>query len=199
MEIQFLEWLQTLHTDYLDTFMRSVTSLGNVAIFWVLLTIVLLIVPKTRLTGLSMAIALALTAFTGDQILKPLIARPRPFVAAGFEELIVSKPTSWSFPSGHTTAAFTTSLTLCYYHRKAGIAALLLAALIAFSRMYLFVHYPTDVLGGICLGAFWSFVTVRVIRPRLDRKLAGTKAAKFFPGLPAAAQSSVKSAQDSRP
>lgn len=171
MEITFLQWLQTMHNPFLDTFFTCVTHLGDAGIFWIALAVICLLIPRERMTGLCMAVVLILGLIGANLILKPAIGRIRPYEAAGFTELLIEKPGDYSFPSGHTQAAFASAMVLFYFHRRIGIAALVLAGLIAFSRMYLFVHYPTDILGGILLACLWAFLTLRWIRPFLEKRL----------------------------
>ena len=154
MEIEILSMLQKIRTPLLDIFMSNITKLGNAGIVWILLTIVLLLIPKTRKSGLILASALIV-----DLILKPLIARIRPFGVNSAIQLIVAKPHDYSFPSGHTAASFTAVMALYLAgEKKLWKIALVLAVLIAFSRLYLYVHYPTDVLGGIITGAIAGYI-----------------------------------------
>lgn len=152
-EIEFLNSIQhLLRNEFLDAFMPFISSLGNAGIFWILLTAVLLIIPKTRKAGVASAIALLLMLVTGNMILKPLVARLRPFTVNTAVELLIPPPTDFSFPSGHTFASFASATAILKNNRKLGIPALILAALIAFSRLYLYVHFPTDVFFGLLLG-----------------------------------------------
>ena len=154
MEIEILSMLQKIRTPLLDIFMSNITKLGNAGIVWILLTIVLLLIPKTRKSGLILASALIVDLILCNGILKPLIARIRPFDVNSAIQLIVAKPHDYSFPSGHTAASFTAVMALYLAgEKKLWKIALVLAVLIAFSRLYLYVHYPTDVLGGIITGA----------------------------------------------
>lgn len=152
MELQFLYALQELHGTILDKIMIGITTLGDGGIFWLALALVLAIIPKTRKCGISIFAAMAFSYIIGNLGLKPLIARPRPFTVATDVSLIIEKPGEFSFPSGHTLHAFTAATVIFGYYRKPGTLAYVLAALIAFSRMYLFVHYPTDILAGAVLG-----------------------------------------------
>lgn len=152
MELQFLYGLQELHGPVLDKIMIGITKLGDGGIFWLALALVLLVIPKTRKCGISIFAAMAFSYIIGNLGLKPLVARPRPFTVATDVALIIDKPGEFSFPSGHTLHAFTAATAIFCYYRKPGVVAYVLAALIAFSRMYLFVHYPTDILAGAVLG-----------------------------------------------
>lgn len=171
MEIQFLEWLQTLHTPVLDRLMVTVTSLGNGGIFWIALALILLLFGRTRQAGMAMGLALLMGLIVGNLILKPLVNRVRPYEVAQFTQLLISRPIDASFPSGHTQASFAGAVALLCHDKRGGIAACILAALIAFSRLYLFVHYPTDVLGGMLLGILWG-----LLASALMRRVAGNEA-----------------------
>ena len=153
IEIQILDWLQKLHTPVLDQIMCSITHLGDAGALWILLVVVLLLVPRTRKSGLIVAGALLVDALLCNVILKPLVARIRPYDVNTAVQLLVSKPVDYSFPSGHTAASFASVVALFMAgERKLWKPALVLAVLIAFSRLYLYVHYPTDVLGGVIIG-----------------------------------------------
>ena len=143
MEIQILNWLQSLHTPILDKIMQLITHLGDMGIIWIILTIVMLLIPKTRKSGVIMAAALIVDVILCNVILKNLIARVRPYDVNTAVQVLVAKPKDFSFPSGHT-------------------AALALAILIAFSRMYLYVHYPTDILGGVIFGSLSAWIGYRI-------------------------------------
>lgn len=168
MELEILHLIQGLRTDWLDAVMVFITRLGDGGILWVALSIVLAVFPKTRHCGLTMMATMLLSHIVGNEILKPLIARLRPCAVDTGVQLLIGCPTSYSFPSGHTMNAFTAAATLFAYYRKPGAAAFVLAALIAFSRMYLFVHYPTDILGGIVLALFDTWVVMFLIRKVSD-------------------------------
>ena len=153
MELQLLDALQTIHTPVLDTVMCAITRLGDAGIIWILLCVVLLILPKTRKSGLILMAALLTDLVICNGILKPLVHRIRPFDVKTGIELLVKRPIDYSFPSGHTAASFTSVVALYLAgEKKLWKPALVLAVLIAFSRLYLYVHYPTDVLGGIMIG-----------------------------------------------
>ena len=143
--------------------MSNITKLGNAGIVWILLTIVLLLIPKTRKSGLILASALIVDLILCNGILKPLIARIRPFDVNSAIQLIVAKPHDYSFPSGHTAASFTAVMALYLAgEKKLWKPALALAILIAFSRMYLYVHYPTDILGGVIFGSLSAWIGYRI-------------------------------------
>mgnify|MGYP002598490673 CR=1 FL=1 len=148
IEIQFLDWLQTLHSPIVDKMMLGITHLGDAGIFWIVLAVILLLIPKTRKSGLIVAAALCIDVIVCNGILKNLFARTRPFDVNEAVQLLITAPKDFSFPSGHTAASFAAVAALYF----AGKVSLVLAVLIAFSRMYLYVHYPTDILGGVLVG-----------------------------------------------
>lgn len=163
IELEFLNALQSLHTPFGDWLMVFVTTLGEAGIVWIALTVVLLCIPKTRKAGLATAAALIINLILCNGMLKPLVARTRPFVMNPAVELLAMRPTDYSFPSGHTSASFAavSALILCrkeYGFRWLWKAALVLAVLIAFSRMYLYMHFPTDVLGGMAVGLLSGWI-----------------------------------------
>lgn len=164
MELKILNLIQNLHTPILDRLMCIITKLGNAGAIWILAAAVLLLIPKTRKTGAVVVVALLIDAILCNGILKPWIARIRPFDVNPAIQLLIPGPADFSFPSGHTAAAFTTVAAL-YFAKEKNLwkPALVLAILIAFSRLYLYVHYPTDVLGGIVVGIFAGYVGWKII------------------------------------
>lgn len=152
-ELSFLDGIQSyLRCDFLDAAMPIISMLGNAGAIWIACAVVLILIPKTRKVGLVLAVSLALEALCCNLILKPLVARIRPFDMNTAAQLLISPPKDFSFPSGHTGAAFAAASALFFSKNRLWIASLILAILIAFSRLYLYVHYPTDVLGGVLLG-----------------------------------------------
>lgn len=147
-------------TPFLDTMMPLITALGNGGIFWLVLTVLFLIRKKYRKIGIMMLCALILCLISGNLILKPMIRRIRPFDLLNYSPLLITPPKDFSFPSGHTMASFACAVVLYKNNRLIGIAALVLASLISFSRLYLFVHFPSDVVAGMALGIIWGVLSV---------------------------------------
>lgn len=170
MELRFLDFLQTIHTPLLDKILAFITSLGNAGIIWIMLAVVLLILPKTRKAGIIVAAALLMDLILCNLILKNLVARVRPYDVNTAIAILIKKPLDFSFPSGHTAASFAamTALFLAKM-KKAWIAALILAVLIAFSRLYFYVHYPTDVLGGAVVGILSGIIGYAIVE-KIDKR-----------------------------
>ncbi len=169
-EIEILHSLKdTVQCDLLDSLMPPITSLANYGIFWILLAAVLLLFKRTRKIGLSMGIALVLGLIVGNLILKPLTGRIRPYDFDPSILLLIPPEHDYSFPSGHTLASFEGAAVIYIYHRKFGIAALTLASLIAFSRLYLMVHYPLDVISGAILGSVFALIAVKLTNSILKK------------------------------
>lgn len=154
-----------------DKIMPVVTGLGDNGIIWIVITVFLLFFRKTRRLGAAAAIALVLEALLCNVIIKPLVMRPRPFDLNSGIELLISAPDDFSFPSGHTGASFAAFGALFFGRKKLAptgkarsfwIPALIMAILIAVSRLYLYVHYPTDVAAGAVLGTLCGYAGVRV-------------------------------------
>lgn len=168
-DIPVLDWIAAnLRTGIGDRLMPLVTALGDGGTVWIALAVALLMTRKYRKTGLAMGVAMVMGLLVCNAIMKPLFARPRPFEYqldhfGVLVELLVTPPHDYSFPSGHTIASFEAAVVLFLYNKKWGIGALALACLIAFSRLYLYVHYPTDVLFSILLGAGIALIAAKLV------------------------------------
>lgn len=152
-ELVVLDFMQThLRSGFLDAAMPLITALGNGGAVWIAFSLVLLLIPKTRKAGAAMAASLLLEVLCCNVILKPLVARVRPCEVNAAIRLLVARPTDFSFPSGHTGAAFAAASALYFSKNRLWLPSLMLAVLIAFSRLYLYVHYPSDILAGALIG-----------------------------------------------
>jgi undecaprenyl-diphosphatase len=146
-----LNWTNAI----LDPIFTFITHLGDKGILWIVLALILMCFKKTRKIGIVMGIALVLGALFGNITLKNIFERPRPFATEGAlldAPYLIPEPSEFSFPSGHTTSSFAAAFGIFLYHKKWGIPALVMAALIAFSRLYVYVHFLTDILVGMLLG-----------------------------------------------
>ena len=163
-DLPILDWIaEHLQCGFLDTVMPLITLLGDAGIFWIAIAVVCLLFPKTRKIGFSMGAALLLGVVVCNIIMKPAFARIRPYDYqlehfGKTIKLLVATPHDFSFPSGHTIASFEAAAAIAIHNKKWGIPALVLACLIAFSRLYLYVHYPTDVLASVALGIGFAFL-----------------------------------------
>lgn len=154
MELGWLEWLHDLLScRFLDGLMPVISLPGNGGMGFILLAALLLVIPKTRKYGVYMALALVLDALLVNLALKPLVGRLRPYELGVSYPLLVNPPGDSSFPSGHTAVAFAAALSLRPAGRRVWAPMAVYAALMGLSRMYLMVHYPTDVLAGAICGA----------------------------------------------
>ena len=161
-DLPILDWIQAhLQCGFLDAVMPIVTLFGEGGIFWIAWAVLMLVFPKTRKTGIAMGIALVMGVLICNVTLKPLVARPRPydFQYENFGitiKLLIDAQHDYSFPSGHTIASFEAAVALLLNDKRMGIPAMVIAVLVTFSRLYLYVHYPTDVIfsmfAGILLG-----------------------------------------------
>ena len=163
-DLPILDWIAAnLWCPVLDTIMPIITMFGDGGIFWIAISVILMITKKYRKTGLSMAFALTMGLLVCNIILKPGVARIRPYdfqmqYFAKEIQLIAGGMHDFSFPSGHTIASFEACTALMLGNKKFGIPATILAILVAFSRLYLYLHYPTDVLVSIVLGTIFGIL-----------------------------------------
>ena len=163
-DLPILDWIQAnLQCGFLDVLMPIITLFGEGGVFWIACAVLLLILKKHRKTGLAMAFALLMGLVICNMTLKPLVGRIRPYDFQAQEfgvtiKLLVDGLHDFSFPSGHTIASFEAATVLLINNKKLGIPAMILAVLIAFSRLYLYVHYPTDVIVSIVLGVAIAFL-----------------------------------------
>ena len=179
IEIKILDLIQTIRTPLGDTVMCFITRLGDAGAVWILLAIILMIIPRTRKSGAVLMIALGVDIVLCNGILKPLIARIRPCDANTSIQLLIARPHDFSFPSGHTAASFAAVGALLFSgEKKLWKPVLVLAVLLAFSRLYLYVHYPTDILGGIVVGNVSGYVGYRIICKLEQRKMKRKEMAK---------------------
>ena len=158
-EFDWLYALQDIHNPVLDKVMVFVSALGNAGIFWIAVGLLLLITKRYRRGGAQMLVAMAVTFVIGNLILKNLVARERPCWIDREVLLLMASPSDYSFPSGHSMNGFAGSVSLLCIDRRIGIPAVILAAVIAFSRLYLFMHFPTDVFAGIVIGLVIALIT----------------------------------------
>lgn len=177
MEFSILYAIQNLHCNWLDNVILTMTHLmGDYGQIWLIAAAVLLLFKATRKTGLCVLLSYGIVFAVGQYVLKDLIARARPCHIDETVQLLISRPSGYSCPSTHTGWAFAAAFSIFLNHRKtdkiAGIAALIAASAIGFSRMYLFVHFPTDVLFGVVLGMLAAIGAYALLNIKFKRPMS---------------------------
>ena len=164
LDYRILDFIQeTFRSNVMDKIMKFFTFLGDNGLVWIIICIILLIFRKTRKVGFIGLLSLLFSLLINDQILKNLVARDRPFVSRPEIILLIEAPSGYSFPSGHTSSSFGVAFVFSrFFKKRITIPTFILASIIAFSRLYLFVHFPTDVLAGLLVGFIDAFLAVLV-------------------------------------
>ena len=167
-----LLWIQDyLRNPVLTPILKVITTLGNGGAIWILLTLLLLMLPKTRKVGCMMMAALLGTLLINNILLKNLVARTRPYEVIEGLTYLVRRPSEYSFPSGHAGSSFAAAcVMLRKLPKRYGIPAFVLAVLIALSRLYVGVHDPRDVLFGVISGILISYAAEAVVERIWKRK-----------------------------
>ena len=168
---QILLWIQeNVRSDVLDPIVKAVTHMGDSGIIMILATLILVILPKTRRLGLLCGAALVVNVLLNNVILKNAVGRTRPYEAIDGLKTIVGKQRDASFPSGHSSGSFVIAAVIFRETRlRVAIPLLLLALALALSRLYVGVHYPTDVLAGIITGTFYGIMTCVIYHKYISR------------------------------
>lgn len=155
---------RSIRNRYLDKVMPIITSLGNLGIVWIMIAGVLMINEQHRLIGGVVILTLIISTLIGEGIIKHIVRRARPCSYKESMHLLIDKPLSYSFPSGHTLSSFAVAEVLSAYFEQFRIIFLAIAFLIALSRIYLYVHYPTDVIAGIIIGIVCSKIVFIILQ-----------------------------------
>lgn len=166
-----LLWIQeNLRSDFITPFWSFITTSGNSGLIWIAITCFLLAFKKTRKAGVMCAVSLIFSLVFTNLLIKPMVARTRPYEVIEGLVLLIDKPHDFSFPSGHSSAAFAAAwVMLCKLPKKVGIPALIYAFLMAFSRLYFGVHYPTDVIAGIIFGILYAVAAMHLVERKRAR------------------------------
>lgn len=197
-DLSVFEWIQSIQSGILNAIMVVITTLGDEGIIFIAMALVLMCTKKYRKAGVTILLALGVMMVCNNLVLKELIARERPFnlyeldpvkyadwggeTARYFFPNLVHQPSSYSFPSGHTSSAFAAAIAVLWYDRKIGIPTTIFAALMGFSRIYVEVHYCTDVIAGAIVGCIYALLGVLIAKylfPVLDKYIFSVLAAKF--------------------
>lgn len=153
VDFKILDFIQEYFScRFLDFLMPKLTFLGNGGLIWIISAVIMLFFAKYRKMGISIGVGLLEGVIIGNVLIKNLVARERPCWINENVQMLISIPQDYSFPSGHTLSSFIAATIIIHFNRWMGIAAYVLASIIAFSRLYLYVHFPTDVLTGILIG-----------------------------------------------
>lgn len=165
-----------LRSEFMDNLMVFLSHIGEGGLIWFLIAIPMLFFKKTRVCAVVMILSMGVTLLLGEFLIKNLVGRVRPCNINTEIEMLIKRPSSFSFPSGHTSSSFAAATTIFQWNKKYGVIALVLAVLIGFSRLYNYVHFPTDVLAGMLFGIFVSLLTYHLVkRYKLDNKIESLK------------------------
>lgn len=161
-----LLWIQNnLRNDIMTPVMKFLSRIADNGLIWIVIAVLLLIFSSTRKVGFTVGISLLSNLLVMNLILKNLVARVRPYEAIAGLTRLVPAERSFSFPSGHAGHAFAAAVVLyCMLPKKYGIPALVLAGFISVSRLYVGVHYPTDVLAGAVIGTGMALLCVAFVK-----------------------------------
>lgn len=160
-----------LRSGFLDNIMPVITAFGNMGMFWVVVALIISAKAKYRRCSITMMIGMIIGVVLGNFVVKNIIRRNRPCWINEVGGMLIEIPQDFSFPSGHTMSSFIAATILTYYDKKFAVPSFSVAILIAFSRMYLYVHFPTDILGGALLGVGIAFMTISLTNKYIfDRK-----------------------------
>jgi undecaprenyl-diphosphatase len=165
MDSGILLWIQeVVRNPILNPIVTFITHLGDAGMIWMAVTAVLLVIPKTRKIGVCCFFGLLVMFIVNNLVIKNAVARIRPYEVIEGLERLVEKPVDYSFPSGHTSAGITAAYVITRMAKKKryAIPAIILAVLIGLSRLYVGVHYPTDVMGGALLGLLYGELGYRI-------------------------------------
>ncbi len=162
MELSFLHAIQLIRNPIFDAVMVFFSTAGNRGLIWIIIGLTFLCIKKYRKCGIIVLLSLFASVLFGNTILKHVVERSRPCWVDTSVSLLIANPRDYSFPSGHTFSSFAAATSIYLNQKEMGKMAYVLAATIAFSRLYLFVHYPTDVFAGAILGALTAFIITKL-------------------------------------
>ncbi|MDU2829697.1 MAG: phosphatase PAP2 family protein [Anaerococcus sp.] len=173
IDISILNLIQNFKSPLMDKIMTTITALGNMGIFWILLILIFLTSKEYKKLGKLMLICLLINSIVVNLIIKPAVGRVRPFEIVDGIKLLVLKPQDPSFPSGHSAISFCMLTVILFFSKSKPLKIIssVLSILIAFSRLYLYVHFPSDVICGIIIGVFTAILTLKFYFSKTGIKL----------------------------
>lgn len=176
MDVAILDFIQNnmVSPEY-SGIMIFFTKLGGYAVVWVIGGVALLFFKRYRFWGAMLLTALVFTVIVGEFGIKNLVQRPRPFVDNPNAVLLISPPQGSSFPSMHSATSFACAFVVFRINKKLGVVGFFYSACVAFSRMYLYVHYPSDILAGVVLGLICGWLVYTVFTGLRIRRLKRQK------------------------
>lgn len=162
IDVSILMYIQdNIRCGFLDAVMLFFTFIGNGGAVWLILSAILMSTKKYRHFGFSLFFSVAVCWILNDVLIKNIVLRPRPFLAMDNLNVLVTFPSSFSFPSGHTTSSFAAAYVITKRMGKRGAWIYIVAVLIASSRIYVGVHYPSDIIAGALIGTIGSMYAYR--------------------------------------
>jgi len=171
IDFNILEYIRAnMTSEFLDKIMPFITILGSGGFIWIIIAFIFIVKKKFRKDGFLLICSLLFCLLIGNLTLKPLVARIRPCDINTAVTLLIERPTDFSFPSGHTMTSFASTLVIFNANKKMGFAALVLASLIAFSRLYLYVHFPSDIIAGLAIGLLISISVINYYKFNIKRE-----------------------------
>lgn len=169
-----------LQNKYLDIIMKTMSFMGNLGIIWIIIAIPLIFGKSYRVIGVLVILTLIISTILGEGIVKHIVRRVRPCNKQDNFSLLISKPTSYSFPSGHTLSSFSVAEMLSMYFEQYKFLFMSVAVLIALSRLYLCVHYPTDVIAASIMGVLCSKIIFIILQEGYIEKFVAFKIYKLL-------------------
>ena len=173
IDFKILDAIQQIRFGFLDKLMVFITRLGDEGYLWIAIAVIMLFFKKTRKCGIMLGMVLIAGLIVGNLGLKNIIGRERPYVQNPdmLEKLLIPPLSSYSCPSGHTMSSVECATVIFLFDKRYGIPAVIIAALIGFSRMYLYVHFLTDVLLGALIGVALGILVYFIYKKFLDKRL----------------------------
>lgn len=159
---KMIDRVQRLRTEKLDDIMILITKSGNGGLIWIIVALYLYIFKKMHAQAIVLLCVITVCAVIANFVIKGLFTKDRPCDLDETVDLLIRRPMGSSLPSGHSASSFASVVVIFYMNPWWGTAALLWASLIAFSRIYLYVHFPSDVLFGIVSGTIIGLVATPI-------------------------------------